>query len=87
MLIGYSILSLTLYVLSKCSISAVTMTLHMYTSELYPTPHRHRLIAVSATIGRVGAVIAPLTPAFVSGHFITYINYSIIVMYFVYMDI
>ncbi|XP_026319177.1 organic cation transporter protein-like [Hyposmocoma kahamanoa] len=66
---GHPNLSLALYVLSKCCISAVAMSLHIYTSELYPTPHRHRLSSVSASIGRLGAIIAPLTPAFVSSQF------------------
>lgn len=67
--VGQPILSLALYVLSKCCISAVVMSLHMYTAEMFPTPHRHRLTSVSSGIGRLGAIIAPLTPAFVSSPF------------------
>ncbi|KAI8429358.1 hypothetical protein MSG28_000006, partial [Choristoneura fumiferana] len=43
-------------------ISTVFTSLYLFTSELYPTQHRHTLLAFSSMIGRVGSITAPLTP-------------------------
>lgn len=59
---GYPNLSLLLYLVGKFCISVVFTSLYLYTSELYPTRHRHSLLAFSSTIGRIGSVISPLTP-------------------------
>ncbi|KAL4709495.1 hypothetical protein ACJJTC_007226 [Scirpophaga incertulas] len=55
-------LRLVLYLLGKFGISLVFSCLYLYTSELYPTQYRHSLLAFSSMIGRIGSVIAPLTP-------------------------
>ncbi|CAH4036707.1 unnamed protein product [Pieris brassicae] len=55
----YSV-SLAVYLVGKFSI-AMVMT---YTTELYPTKYRHTLFAFSSMMGRIGSVVAPLTPAF-----------------------
>ncbi|XP_072933033.1 organic cation transporter protein-like [Epargyreus clarus] len=57
-------LSLAVYLIGKYSISTVVTTLYVYTAELYPTKHRHTLFAFCSMIGRIGSIIAPLTPAF-----------------------
>ncbi|KAI5645207.1 sugar transporter domain-containing protein [Phthorimaea operculella] len=57
-------LYLTLYLIGKCSISTVMVSIHLYTAELYPTKHRHSLFAFSSMMGRLGHIVAPLTPAF-----------------------
>lgn len=58
----YPVLSLVLYLIGKFSIALVFTSVYLYTSELYPTKHRHSLLAFSSTIGRIGSVLAPLTP-------------------------
>ncbi|XP_047531439.1 organic cation transporter protein-like [Vanessa atalanta] len=55
--------SLTIYLIGKFSISMVISAIYIYTSELYPTKHRHSLFAFSSMIGRIGSILAPLTPA------------------------
>ncbi|XP_060801394.1 organic cation transporter protein-like isoform X2 [Amyelois transitella] len=53
----------TVYLIGTFS-SAMTMTaVYVYTLELYPTKYRHSLFAFSSMIGRVGSILAPLTPA------------------------
>lgn len=54
---------LALYLLGKCSIAIVMTSIYIYTAEIYPTRHRHTLLAFSSMIGRLGAITAPLTPA------------------------
>ncbi|XP_049866911.1 organic cation transporter protein-like [Pectinophora gossypiella] len=61
---GNYAVSLTLYLIGKCSISTVMVSIHLYTAELYPTKYRHSLFAFSSMMGRLGHIIAPLTPAF-----------------------
>ncbi|GBP59114.1 Organic cation transporter protein [Eumeta japonica] len=60
---GLETLSLVLFLLGKFGISVVFTSLYLFTSELYPTQHRHKLLAFSSMIGRVGSITAPLTPA------------------------
>ncbi|KAI8429360.1 hypothetical protein MSG28_000006, partial [Choristoneura fumiferana] len=48
--------------LDRFGISTVFTSLYLFTSELYPTQHRHTLLAFSSMIGRVGSITAPLTP-------------------------
>ncbi|KOB66489.1 Organic cation transporter, partial [Operophtera brumata] len=59
--------SLTVYLIGKCSISAVTTAIYVYTAELYPTKYRHNLFAFSSMVGRIGSITAPLTPAITLG--------------------
>ncbi|CAH2241425.1 organic cation transporter protein-like [Pararge aegeria] len=56
--------SLSLYLVGKFSIAMVMTSIYVYTSELYPTKYRHSLFAFSSMIGRIGSIVAPLTPAF-----------------------
>ncbi|CAH0682937.1 unnamed protein product [Spodoptera exigua] len=56
--------SLTVYLIAKCSIAMVMTSVYVYTAELYPTKHRHSLFAFSSMMGRIGSMVAPLTPAF-----------------------
>ncbi|KAJ8716892.1 hypothetical protein PYW07_003519 [Mythimna separata] len=55
-------LRLVVYLFAKFGISVVFTSLYLFTSELYPTQYRHRLLAFSSMVGRVGSIIAPLTP-------------------------
>ncbi|XP_072932386.1 organic cation transporter protein-like [Epargyreus clarus] len=56
--------SLTLYLIGKYSIAMVMTSIYVYTAELYPTKYRHSLFAFSSMMGRIGSIVAPLTPAF-----------------------
>lgn len=55
-------LSLFLYLTGKFCIAAVFTSLYLFTSELYPTRHRHSFLGYSSMMGRIGSVISPLTP-------------------------
>ncbi|KAJ8723072.1 hypothetical protein PYW08_002984 [Mythimna loreyi] len=57
-----STLRLIVYLFAKFGISVVFTSLYLFTSELYPTQYRHRLLAFSSMVGRIGSIIAPLTP-------------------------
>ena len=65
-ILAYSTIRLLVYMLGKFGISAVMMMLYLYTSELYPTVYRHSLLGFSSTVGRIGSIVAPLTPVLVS---------------------
>ncbi|XP_023935705.2 organic cation transporter protein-like [Bicyclus anynana] len=54
---------LSTYLIGKLSIAIVMMSLYIYTAEIYPTKYRHSLLAFSSMIGRIGSIVAPLTPA------------------------
>ncbi|XP_068617414.1 organic cation transporter protein-like [Battus philenor] len=60
---GNENLSLALYLIGKYCISMVTTSTYIYTTEIYPTKYRHSLLAFSSMIGRLGSILAPLTPA------------------------
>ncbi|CAG9787568.1 unnamed protein product [Diatraea saccharalis] len=63
---GQYVVSLCLYLIgSYCSATVVT-ALYIYTTELYPTKYRHRLFAFSSAVGRIGSLLAPLSPALVN---------------------
>ncbi|CAH2047627.1 unnamed protein product, partial [Iphiclides podalirius] len=56
--------SLAVYLVGKFSIAMVMTSVYVYTAELYPTKYRHSLFAFSSMMGRIGSILAPLTPAF-----------------------
>lgn len=51
-----------LYLLGKMGATMTLNALYVYTAELFPTRARQRLLAACSTFGRVGAILAPLTP-------------------------
>lgn len=62
-------LLLVVYMIGKACIATVMSAIYVYTSELYPTKYRNSLFAFSSMMGRIGSILAPLTPALVScGH-------------------
>ncbi|XP_075975288.1 organic cation transporter protein-like [Anticarsia gemmatalis] len=61
---GYHEISLTVYLVAKFSIAMEVVAVYIYTAELYPTVRRQSLFAFTSMIGRVGSMLAPLTPAF-----------------------
>lgn len=60
---GYNGISLTVYLIGQFAIAMVTTAVYVYTAELYPTRYRHSLLGFSSMVGRIGSVLAPLTPA------------------------
>ncbi|KAJ8723068.1 hypothetical protein PYW08_002980 [Mythimna loreyi] len=60
---GMYVASLTVYLTAKFCIAMVATSVYVYTAELYPTQYRHTLFAFSSMIGRIGSMLAPLTPA------------------------
>ncbi|XP_050677904.1 organic cation transporter protein-like [Leptidea sinapis] len=56
--------SMIIFLVGKWSIAMVSSSIYLYTMELYPTRYRHSLFAFSSMMGRIGSIIAPLTPAF-----------------------
>ncbi|XP_047023398.1 organic cation transporter protein-like [Helicoverpa zea] len=56
-------LSLILYLIGKFCIGLVMTSLYLYTAELYPTRYRHSFLGFSSMLGRIGSIVAPLTPA------------------------
>ncbi|XP_073955451.1 organic cation transporter protein-like [Choristoneura fumiferana] len=60
---GYEGLSLAVYLIGMTCIAMVITSVYVYTTELYPTKYRHSLFAFSSMVGRIGSVLAPLTPA------------------------
>ncbi|KAJ0183567.1 hypothetical protein K1T71_001543 [Dendrolimus kikuchii] len=51
-----------LYLAGKTGATMALNALYVYTAELFPTRARHRLLAACSTLGRLGAILAPLTP-------------------------
>ncbi|KAM3955703.1 organic cation transporter protein [Aphomia sociella] len=51
-----------LYLCGKVGATMSLNALYVYTAELFPTHARHRLLAACSTCGRIGAMLAPLTP-------------------------
>lgn len=61
----FSIMSITLFFIGKCFTTVSFAGLYVYTSELWPTNMRHSVMGLCSTIGRVGAMFAPLAPLLV----------------------
>ncbi|XP_022114524.2 solute carrier family 22 member 6-B [Pieris rapae] len=59
---SFYVLSLILYLLGKYCTGLVMTSLYLFTSELYPTRHRHSFLGFSSMLGRIGTVIASFTP-------------------------
>lgn len=55
--------SLILYLTGKYCIGLVMTSLYLFTAELYPTRNRHSFLGWSSMLGRIGSIVAPLTPA------------------------
>lgn len=64
--VGYfPALSLTLFVLGKLLIRHSLMVVYVYTGELWPTCLRHTILSICSMFGRIGSILAPLTPLMV----------------------
>ncbi|CAH2047609.1 unnamed protein product, partial [Iphiclides podalirius] len=51
-----------LFLAGKVGATMSLNALYVYTAELFPTRARQRLLAACSTCGRLGAILAPLTP-------------------------
>ncbi|KAL4709508.1 hypothetical protein ACJJTC_007239 [Scirpophaga incertulas] len=60
---GHTNISFCLYLVGTYCIAMVMTSIYIYTTELYPTRHRHSLLAFSYMMGKIGAMVAPLIPA------------------------
>lgn len=54
-----------LYLAGQTGATMTLNALYVYTAELFPTRARHRLLAACSTVGRLGAIMSPLTPLLV----------------------
>lgn len=50
------------YVCGKLLITIAFTCLYIYTVEVFPTNLRHRFLSICCVVGRIGSIIAPLTP-------------------------
>ncbi|XP_068622487.1 organic cation transporter protein-like [Battus philenor] len=54
--------SIGLYLIGKWSVTLAYSSVYIYVSEVFPTNMRQTLISFCSTAGRIGSLIAPLTP-------------------------
>lgn len=59
------VLSLALFFLGKCFIHHSLTSMYVYTIELWPTSVRHSTMGICSMVGRIGSIIAPMTPLLV----------------------
>lgn len=60
--------SLVLYLIGKWSVTLAYSSVYVYVSEVFPTSLRQTLISVCSTSGRIGSLVAPLTPLLSAYH-------------------
>lgn len=61
----YSKITLMLFMVGKASITCAFVTTYTYTAEMWPTCIRTTAMNSCSMIGRIGAMVAPLTPLLV----------------------
>lgn len=54
--------SIPLYLIGKWSVTLAYSSVYIYVSEVFPTNMRQTLISFCSTAGRIGSLIAPVTP-------------------------
>lgn len=61
----YSNIALIMFLSARCFAAVAFLIVYIHTSELWPTKMRHSVMGISSTLGRVGAILAPLAPLLV----------------------
>lgn len=61
----YEVLEIILFLVGKCFSMVAFTCIYIHTSEMWPTPVRSSIMALSSTLGRIGTILAPLTPLLV----------------------
>lgn len=61
----YYYIILILFIIGKCSITCSFSVLYIFTAELWPTNLRNTMMNLCSMIGRLGGMLAPLTPLLV----------------------
>jgi MFS family permease len=56
---------LPLYLLGKIAISGAFGVVYMFTAEIFPTKLRSSMLGFCSMVGRIGSMLAPLTPLLV----------------------
>lgn len=64
----YNVIGLLLFFTARVFSSIAFHTIYIHTSEMWPTPLRQTMMGLSSTLGRVGSILAPLTPLLVNIH-------------------
>lgn len=64
----YSTISLVMLLCGRCFVMVGYIIVYVHTSELWPTKMRHSMVGFSSTCGRIGSILAPLTPLLVIGN-------------------
>lgn len=59
-------LALVLFFVSKGLVQAAFGSVYIYTGELWPTKYRQTIAGLCSMMGRLGAIVSPLTPLIVS---------------------
>ncbi|KAK9498871.1 hypothetical protein O3M35_003426 [Rhynocoris fuscipes] len=57
-----SSMRLIIFLIGKCAITVSFSVLYLFSSEIFPTKARHSLMGTCSMFGRVGSMMAPLTP-------------------------
>ncbi|XP_041980415.1 organic cation transporter protein-like [Aricia agestis] len=60
--------SIPLYLVGKWCVTLTYSSVYIYVSEVFPTSMRQTLISFCSTAGRIGSLIAPLTPLLTEYH-------------------
>lgn len=68
-----TILTRVFFFIGMCSISCAFTTTYIYTAEIWPTSIRNTMMNICSTIGRLGAMAAPLTILLVKRFFWAFI--------------
>ncbi|CAG9790805.1 unnamed protein product [Diatraea saccharalis] len=64
----YDYWSIPLYLIGKWSVTLAYSSVYIYVSEVFPTNMRQTLISFCSTAGRIGSLVAPLTPLLTTYH-------------------
>lgn len=62
---NYRFLEILLFLMGKCFSMVAFTCVYIHTSEMWPTPLRNSIMGLSSTLGRIGTILAPLTPLLV----------------------